>query len=45
MAETELNSEDESYKVPEWLEKEVTGEEKYYNSNLTINPYKNWGQL
>lgn len=43
VAEIELNSEDESYKIPEWLEKEVTGEEKYYNSNLTINPYKNWG--
>lgn len=42
VAEIELNSEDEIFELPEWVEKEVTVEEKYYNSNLTIDPYKNW---
>lgn len=42
IAEIELSSEDEVFNIPEWLEKEVTSEEKYYNSNLTIDPYKNW---
>jgi len=42
IAEIELTSEDETFDIPEWIEKEVTGEEKYYNSNLTILPYKKW---
>lgn len=42
VAEIELGSEDESFSIPEWIEAEVTGQEKYYNSNLTIEPYKNW---
>ena len=42
VAEIELTSEDEHFDIPEWVDKEVTGEEKYYNSNLTIEPYKNW---
>jgi CYTH domain-containing protein len=42
IAEIELISEDEIIELPEWVAKEVTGDEKYYNSNLTINPYKNW---
>ena len=41
-AEIELTSEDETFDVPGWIGKEVTGEEKYYNSNLTILPYKKW---
>jgi adenylate cyclase len=42
VAELELDSEDEKIELPDWVDKEVTGEEKYYNSNLTLNPYKNW---
>jgi adenylate cyclase len=42
VAEIELTSEDESFNLPPWVDKEVTGEEKYYNSNLIIAPYKNW---
>jgi len=42
IAEIELSSENEQYEIPEWIEKEVTGEAKYYNSNLSKNPYKNW---
>lgn len=42
VAEIELSSEDESFSKPVWLGKEVTGEVKYYNSNLSKNPFKNW---
>jgi CYTH domain-containing protein len=42
VAEIELKSEGESYDTPQWIAQEVTGQEKYYNSNLTLNPYKNW---
>ncbi|MEO6838262.1 MAG: CYTH domain-containing protein [Ginsengibacter sp.] len=42
IAEIELESEDENFDIPSWVGKEVTGDEKYYNSNLTILPYKNW---
>lgn len=42
IAEIELNHETEIFKKPSWLGKEVTGEVHYYNSQLSINPYKNW---
>lgn len=42
IAEIELSSEDENFDIPAWIDKEVTGQEKYYNSNLTIEPYKYW---
>jgi adenylate cyclase len=42
MAEIELNSEDEYFEIPLWVGEEVTGEERYYNSKLTVHPYKSW---
>jgi hypothetical protein len=42
VAEIELESEDDILLPPLFVEKEVTGEEKYYNSMLTINHYKSW---
>ena len=42
IAEIELNSENESYNTPLWLGKEVTGNNKYYNSSLSKNPFKEW---
>jgi CYTH domain-containing protein len=42
IAEIELGSETEPFSKPEWLGQEVTGEVKYYNSNLSKNPFKNW---
>lgn len=44
LAEIELQQEDESFKKPSWLGKEVTGNLDYYNSNLITNPYKNWNK-
>ena len=42
MAEIELESEEESFTKPKWLGKEVTGDVRYYNSQLAKTPYKNW---
>jgi adenylate cyclase len=42
VAEIELTSEDEEFQLPDWVTIEVTDQKKYYNSNLTIEPFKNW---
>jgi adenylate cyclase len=42
VAEVELKSEDEVFEKPSWLGKEVTGDLRYYNSQLSLNPFKNW---
>jgi len=42
VAELELKSEDESYLQSDWLGREVTGELKYYNSQLARRPYNLW---
>ncbi len=42
VAEIELKHKDEPFAKPAWLGKEVTGDVRYYNSNLTKDPYKNW---
>jgi len=42
IAEVELNSETETFKKPNWLGQEVTGEIKYYNSQLSKQPFKTW---
>jgi len=42
IAEIELNHENEIFKKPNWLGKEVTGDIKYYNSKLSKQPFKTW---
>lgn len=42
MAEIELGSESELFEKPNWLGKEVTNDNRYYNSYLSSNPYKKW---
>lgn len=42
VAEVELREEEENFKKPEWLGKEVTGEVRYYNSQLGKIPFKSW---
>ena len=42
IAEVELNSKTDTYEKPDWLDEEVTGDIKYYNSNLSKLPFKNW---
>jgi adenylate cyclase len=42
IAEIELQSESENFEKPNWLGKEVTNDNRYYNSNLSNNPFVNW---
>ena len=42
LAEVELKYEEEPFSKPDWLGEEVTGNSKYYNSQLSKQPYKNW---
>ncbi|MDL2313460.1 CYTH domain-containing protein [Desulfovibrio sp. OttesenSCG-928-C14] len=42
LAEIELRDENQTFARPDWLGEEVTGDARYYNSNLGKNPYKNW---
>jgi len=42
IAEIELDSEDQEYPVPDWLGEEVTGDPRYYNSNLVEKPFRSW---
>lgn len=42
VAEVELTHPDEKVTIPDWIGTEVTGDPRYYNSNLTIHPYRGW---
>lgn len=42
VAEIELLSETEQFKLPVWVADEVTHDKRYYNSNLTLHPFQDW---
>ena len=42
LAEVELHHEDEAFEKPNYLGEEVTGDDRYYNSNLSKNSSKFW---
>jgi CYTH domain-containing protein len=42
VAEVELQHEDERFEKPNWLGEEVTGQTKYYNSQLSKKPFSRW---
>ncbi|MDB6171578.1 MAG: adenylate cyclase [Chthoniobacteraceae bacterium] len=42
VAEVELTSADQNVTLPEWVGEEVTGDPRYYNSNLLIHPFQQW---
>lgn len=42
VAEIELSDADEVFSHPDWLGREVSGEERFYNIALVDNPYRNW---
>jgi CYTH domain-containing protein len=42
IAEIELESEDETYSIPEWAERNVTAFREYYNSYLAEHPFSSW---
>jgi adenylate cyclase len=42
VAEIELQSENETFEKPNWLGKEVTNDERFYNAYLSVKPFKTW---
>lgn len=42
VAEIELSDENEEFETPDWVSEQVTGQAKYYNSNLLLVPYNQW---
>lgn len=42
VAEVELTDEDQEVALPDWAGEEVTGDPRYFNSNLIANPYSTW---
>ena len=42
VAELELENEDQYFPKPDWIGEEVTGDTRYFNSNLVKNPYTKW---
>lgn len=45
IAEIELQTESETFSLPDWVGKEVSHDSMYYNSNLTVKPYKSWSKF
>ena len=44
LAEVELDDERRPVDKPGWVGQEVSGDPKYFNSNLVRNPYKGWSE-
>ena len=42
VAEIELESEDQAFDKPDWVGEEVTGDPRYFNSNLIATPFTAW---
>ncbi|WP_214071010.1 CYTH domain-containing protein [Mucilaginibacter sp. dw_454] len=42
VAEIELDSEDEQFELPPWIGEEVSDDPRYYNSSLSVRPFKTW---
>ncbi len=42
IAEVELNDETEKFTKPDWLNEEVTGDKRFYNSSISKTPFKDW---
>jgi CYTH domain-containing protein len=42
LAEVELSAPDEAFEKPSFIGLEVTGDRRYYNSCLSLHPYREW---
>lgn len=45
IAEIELQSEDETFMLPDFIGEEVTNDHRYYNSYISQHPYSTWSNL
>ena len=42
IAEVELEDEKEQINIPDWIGDEISDDERYFNFNLSKNPYRHW---
>lgn len=42
IAEVELKDANEQLELPDWITREVSGDPRYLNSNLSIKPFSSW---
>jgi len=42
LAEIELQSINQEFKIPDWVGEEVTHDRRFRNANLVTNPFSNW---
>ncbi|MEO0532580.1 MAG: CYTH domain-containing protein [Cyanobacteria bacterium P01_A01_bin.123] len=42
LAEIELNRPDQTFALPHWIGKEVSGDSRYFNSYLVKHPFNTW---
>ncbi len=42
VAEVELKEPREQVELPDWVDREISGDPRYYNSNLSIKPFTTW---
>ncbi len=42
IAEIELDNEEQDFDRPSWIGKEVSDDNRYFNSELSLHPYKFW---
>jgi CYTH domain-containing protein len=42
VAEIELVTEDQAFALPDWIDREVTDDPRYFNSNLIEHPFSKW---
>jgi len=42
IAEVELERADEDVALPSFVKQEVSGDPRYYNSNLALKPFRTW---
>lgn len=42
LAEVELETENQKINLPNWIDREVTSDRRYYNSSLIKMPFKDW---
>ena len=42
VAEVELKDAREQVELPDWIDREVSGDPRYFNSNLSIKPFSTW---
>ena len=44
IAEIELQSKDEAFKIPPFIDREVTEDHRYYNSYIALHPFNTWSK-